>query len=593
MVIEVLTLEETIQLILKYKSEYERKDILKFIKEKRQELGPEVVNDESAAMIVARELGIDLHQVSPKARLTIKDISEDIRNVALTAKVVNVGTVRTFSRSGGGEGKVASIVVADETGRIRIAMWDDQTVAVSEGAINVGDVVQIRGAYVKKGMRDALELNLGRMGNIRIIDDHEMEGLEFDVPESQTAKMNDLQDGVFDVNLLVKIGRIFNLSTFTRKSDGSEGKVLSIIGADETGSARLVFWDQHAEEMQDAKEGEVIRVTGGRTKAGRYGDVEFHTTRASRVERNLKEKIDAVEVSVGAPASEPLGRKNISELTVDMRDVDIEGKVARIFPSKTFERDGKEGKVQNLIVADESGTTRVTFWNDDVDKIEDLQEDNVIRIKHGYVKEGFRGGIEFHVGRLAKIKINPKGSKLTKLDLSGVSLETITRAGRVMIGDIDAESEGQTVEVCGIVVGVGQVSPVYQACPSCRKKVEDRDGKYICSVCGEVKKPEPRMLYKVTLDDGSGSIRVTLFGETGEELLQMTAQEAFDLISKSGNNQAPIEQNTDKILGRYIAIQGRVTKYKDSVDIAASGLDFADPVEEIKRMKQNVADMLD
>jgi ssDNA-binding replication factor A large subunit len=457
-------------------------------------------------------------------------------------------------------------------------MWDDQTVAVSEGGINVGDVVQIRGAYVKKGMRDALELNLGRMGNIRIIDDHEMEDLDFDVPESQTVKMNDLQDGAFDVNLVVKIGKIFNLSTFTRKSDDSEGKVLSIIGADETGSARLVFWDKYAEEMQDAKEGEVIKITGGRTKAGRYGDVEFHTTRASKVERKLKEKIDAVEVSVGAPASEPLGRKDISELTADMRDVDIEGKVARIFPFKSFERDGKEGKVQNLIVADESGTTRVTFWNDDVDIIVDLQEEDVIRIKHGYVKEGFRGGIEFHVGRRAEIKINPKGSKLAKLDLSGVSLETITRAGRVMIGDIDAESEGQTVEVCGIVVGVGQVCPVYQA---------------ICSVCGEVKKPEPRMLYKVTLDDGSGSIRVTLFGETGEELLQMTAQEAFDLISKSENNQAPIEQNTDKMLGRYIAIQGRVTKYKDSVDVAASGLDFADPVEEIKRMKQNVADMLD
>jgi DNA/RNA endonuclease YhcR with UshA esterase domain len=47
------------------------------------------------------------------------------------------------------------------------------------------------------------------------------------------------------------------------------------------------------------------------------------------------------------------------------------------------------------------------------------------------------------------------------------------------------------------------------------------------------------------------------------------------------------------MLGRYIAIQGRVTKYKDSVDIAVSGLNFADPVEEIKRMKQNVADMLD
>jgi ssDNA-binding replication factor A large subunit len=112
----VLTLEETIELILKNSSEYDRKDILNLIEEKRKELGPEVVNEESAAMIVARELGIDLQQVSPKARLRIEDITEENRSVTLTGKVVSVGTVRSFSRPGGGEGKVASIIVGDETG---------------------------------------------------------------------------------------------------------------------------------------------------------------------------------------------------------------------------------------------------------------------------------------------------------------------------------------------------------------------------------------------------------------------------------------------------------------------------------------------
>ena len=74
-VIDVLTLEETIDLILKH-TDYQRQDVLNMIEEKRQELGPEVVNDESAAMIVARDLGIDLHQLSAKPRMRIEDISE-------------------------------------------------------------------------------------------------------------------------------------------------------------------------------------------------------------------------------------------------------------------------------------------------------------------------------------------------------------------------------------------------------------------------------------------------------------------------------------------------------------------------------------
>ena len=79
------------------------------IEEKRQELGPEVINDESAAMIVARELGVDLHQISPAARQKIEDITETTRNVSITARVDNIGGVRTFSRKdGGGDGKVAS-----------------------------------------------------------------------------------------------------------------------------------------------------------------------------------------------------------------------------------------------------------------------------------------------------------------------------------------------------------------------------------------------------------------------------------------------------------------------------------------------------
>ena len=587
----MLTLNETIELILKNIPDYDRAAVLKLIEEKRQELGPEVINDESAAMIVARELGIDLQQIAPKVRLKIADITEQIRNITITVQVINVGTVRTFSRSGeGGEGKVASLFVADESGKIRVTLWDDMTAAISEGAVTVGSVIQIRNAYVRKGLGDALEINLGRMGGIRILEDYEIEGLDIKIGDPDETKIANLADRMFDVAIKGEIQRVFNLSTFTRKSDGTEGKVLSIIVADDTGSTRLVFWDDHADEMQSAKEGEVIKVLGAYTKTGRYGDVEIHASKSSRIERSLKDKIETV-VTDRAPASEPLGRVKVSELSTEMRDVDIEGRVARILPVTTFERDDRKGQVQNIILADESGTVRVTFWNEDVEKIKSLQEGDVVRVRHGYVKEGFRGGVDYQVGRKAEIEINPSDldESLLQLDLDQAAQHPSDQPERIAISEIDVDSEGKPVEICGIIVGVGQSKPIYEACPQCRKKMKIEEGqeKFTCAECGYNGDPDYRMLYKVTLDDGSGSIRITLFGGgPGEQLLGMTAEEAKKLIAKSGKEDEPIRASAENIRGRYIAMHGRVKKFGDSIELSSNGFDFADPVQEIKRLKE-------
>ncbi len=564
------------------------------IEEKRQELGPEVINDESAAMIVARELGVDLHQMSPAARQKIEDITETTRNVAITARVDSIGAVRTFSRKdGGGDGKVASIRVSDETGSIRVVLWDELTKTVDENLISVDDVIQLRGAYVKKGLGDSIEVNIGRRGHIRQLEDYEIEelGIDFGASKSEEMKITDLKEGLFGISLKVKIQRVFRLSTFTRKRDQSEGKVLSMIAADETGAIRLVFWDDSATEMENAEQNEVIALRNVNTRLNRDGsDVEVHVGKSATIERTLKDKIDAVEGAPAGGGSEPLGKKDIADLTTGMWDVDIEGKVVTLYDVKEFTtKDGKEGSLRSLILADESGQTRVTFWNEDIEKIADIKTGDIIHILHGYVKEGYRGDAEFQVGRKAEININPKGSKLKKLDVSQVSLQPLTKASRVLIGDIGDSYEDKNVEICGIVVNLSQsMSPIYQACPSCNKKLEEVDGGYVCKSCGKVDSPEPRMLYKIIVDDGSGSIRVTLFGKIGEELLQMTAVEADKIIKKSEKAEQPLIENSDKVVGRHISVYGRIKKFRDSLDLSANGFEFADPMREIKRLKEEI-----
>jgi len=583
----VLTLEETIQLILK-NTKHDRKYILQLIEEKRQELGPEVVNDESAAMIVARELGVDLHQLSPRARTKITDITEATRNVVLTAKVVRVDPARTFAKPGGGEGKVASIIVADESGQIRVSLWDEMTTAVEEDGVSVGDVIQIRGAYVKKGLKDAPELNLGRFGGISKLGEEEIEDLKITLPTASASKIGGLQASAFDLTLTFKVQRVFNMTTFTRNKDGSEGKVMSVIGADETGSARVVFWDSLAQQMSDAKEGEVIRLTGAYTKKGRNDELEIHAGRSSQIQRGLKEKIDAVEAKGVTPSAQPLGKVSIGKLSVSMRDVDVEGKVASIADIREFDKGNTRGRVRSIVVGDESGSTRVTFWNDDVEKVEEMREGDTIRIRHAYVKEGFRGGVELHIGQRAEMEVNPSDLNLDSLDISQIQTAPTFKPVRLRIADIGDNMVNQSVEILGMIVDVPDASPFYLACdkPDCKKKVEEADGVYTCSIHKTVETPVPLLLFKLTLDDGSGrTTRVTVFDSLGEKLLNMTAEDVRSALKKS-------ESPLDKMKGDYILVRGTVKKFRDSIEIAAREASKSNMIDEIKRAKEDVQKLL-
>jgi replication factor A1 len=407
----------------------------------------------------------------------------------------------------------------------------------------------------------------------------------------------ELDVGMNDVDIEGKIATIYDVNTFTRK-DGGEGQVQNIIIADETSKIRVTFWGEDIDKIAKAKEGDVIRILHGYVKEGFKGGLEYQVGRKCEITLNPKgsklKTLDLSEVSEDVSSSgagtsyEPLGKTDIGSLSLEMKDVDIEGKVVTAYDAKTFtKKDGTEGKLRNVIIADQTSKIRVTFWGEDVEKVADIQEGDVIRILHGYVKEGFRGGLEYQVGRNGEIMLNPKNSDLKQLDLSDVDFDTVpTKASRVLIGEIDETSEGRNVEVCGIIVDMGQNRVYYDACPTCNKKIEAADGGYICKSCGKVEESEPRMLYKITIDDGSGSIRAALFGTVGEELLGMTAVEAKKLIAKSGKEDEPIRASSERIRGRYIALYGRVRKFLDTLEISSNGFEFADPIQEIKRLKE-------
>ncbi len=92
---------------------------------------------------------------------------------------------------------------------------------------------------------------------------------------------------------------------------------------------------------------------------------------------------------------------NIAELQARQGKVDIEVEVVEKGEVKAFDKYGKQGKVCNATVKDESGTIKLTLWNEDVDKV---NVGDKIKITNGYVNE-FQGEKQLTAGRFGKLEI--------------------------------------------------------------------------------------------------------------------------------------------------------------------------------------------
>ncbi|MFH0849348.1 MAG: OB-fold nucleic acid binding domain-containing protein, partial [Candidatus Bathyarchaeota archaeon] len=99
----------------------------------------------------------------------------------------------------------------------------------------------------------------------------------------------------------------------------------------------------------------------------------------------------------------------IGDLTSNLSDVSLTGRVLHIFPSRSFDRDSqRKGKVLRMILGDKSGTVTVVFWDEKADHVEasKLEPGTIVRVLHSYSRER-RGNIEVNVGNRGQLILNP------------------------------------------------------------------------------------------------------------------------------------------------------------------------------------------
>jgi len=143
------------------------------IKAKVKELNG-LVSEEGAAYIVASELSVNLLEGIGQKKLKITDIEVGMRGVNISGRVSRVFEVKEFKK-GDKQGKVGSFIIGDDTGTIRVVIWNEQTSALEK--LEQGLAVRVSGGYCRASTYSGKELHLGQRSNIEKLSDDDAKEL--------------------------------------------------------------------------------------------------------------------------------------------------------------------------------------------------------------------------------------------------------------------------------------------------------------------------------------------------------------------------------------------------------------------------------
>ena len=186
------------------KSDLSKEEIKEKIDSKLKQLSG-LISKEGAAHIVANELGVKLFDALG-GKLQIKNILTGMRSVEVVGKVLRVFELREFN-SKGRAGKVASFVIGDETGTIRVVMWGDQAENIAKLKENM--IVKVVSGYVREN-QNGKEVHLNNMGKLILNPEGETIGEVKETSSGKRKKINQLDENDSNVEILGTIVQVFD-----------------------------------------------------------------------------------------------------------------------------------------------------------------------------------------------------------------------------------------------------------------------------------------------------------------------------------------------------------------------------------------------
>ena len=401
----------------------------------------------------------------------------------IRGRLIRYPTPHKFN-SNGRDGRVVSLEIQDESGKIAYTIWNP---VPDDLDIEVGDVVKVINEEPRE--RNG-EISFSSFSGRIVRDDSGYEVPEF---TDKIYKIQEAIDGeIKDVTLFGKVTKVQSPNEFVR-SDDSKGFVRSIELSDETASIRVTLWNNDAKS--DINKDDFVKISGGdvelddfspsgyRVNTGFNSELEINPDGYEELKGQISDSLDNREIEfyrISAVQDDEIKGVNLFAIVTKAPNA-----------SEFTRRDGKKGYVRSIEISDSTGSIRTTLWGDDA-KLK-IEKGDILKILDGSLEEDEYSptGYRVNTGRDCELEVNP--------DIDEDYVQTLENEARSLekpvkkIGDID--SEEMDVTLLGIVTKVSD--PIEFA----RNNNENDKG----------------IFKSIELADGTGSIRVTLWGDDVKE----------------------------------------------------------------------------
>ena len=94
----------------------------------------------------------------------------------------------------------------------------------------------------------------------------------------------------------------------------------------------------------------------------------------------------------------------IKDIKANAGNIDIVAYISKKDEARTFEEFGKEGRVCNAFLKDDTGEVKLTLWNDDVDSV---NIGDKVHLQNGWCSE-YKGEKQLSSGKFGKIEVLEK-----------------------------------------------------------------------------------------------------------------------------------------------------------------------------------------
>jgi replication factor A1 len=309
----------------------------------------------------------------------------------------------------------------------------------------------------------------------------------------------------------------------------------------------------------------------------------------SEIENKIKQKLDQLSGLISKEGAAHIianelgiklfeqvsGKLQIKNILAGMRDVETKGKVLQVYEVREFMREESVGHVGSFIIGDETGTIRVVCWGDKANAVNEIKQDDIVKVVSAYVREN-NGRKEIHLNDRSRLMVNPPGETVGE-----VKTAIQSEAKRKSIAEI--QENDQNIELLGTIVQVFDPR-FFEVCPQCGKRAMMKDNAYYCQQ-HDVVDPKYSYVFNVSLDDGTGNIRCAFFRNQADKLTGRTTEQMLEY------RQSPekFEEVKNELLGNIIKIAGRARKNQmfDRLEFNAQQVDpNPDPQKELNKLNQ-------